>query len=154
MTNSNMWVDGEFQPNGSNEHIFNFRDYVKKELMTMGEVRVTIVGDSGFVSFQEAEEAQRLLGIISADLGKSYAFRGNQEIIFIHTTWRKLCQKCTHHFLDLPVSRRLYSVVQGCKRDHPRPDFLSPSPFFAYLLLKPTQKWDGKPTQKPSLLQP
>jgi hypothetical protein len=30
--------------------------------------------------------------------------------------------------------------VQGCESDHPRPDFLSPSPFFAYLLLKPAQK--------------
>ena len=34
---------------------------------------------------------------------------------------------------------------QGCKRNHPRSDFLSPMgdspfPFFAYLLLNPTQK--------------
>ena len=36
----------------------------------------------------------------------------------------------------------------GCKTDHPRPDFLSQFPF---LLLKPTQKGDGKPTQKPSI---
>jgi hypothetical protein len=42
---------------------------------------------------------------------------------------------------------------QGCKKDDPRPDFLSPSPFSLYLLLKSTQKGDGKPTQKPSLLQ-
>jgi hypothetical protein len=42
-------------------------------------------------------------------------------------------------------------VGQACKGMHPRPYFLSP--FFAYLLLKPTQKRDGKPTQKPSLLQ-
>ena len=31
-------------------------------------------------------------------------------------------------------------VEQGCKKDHLRLDFLSPSPFVAYLLLKPTQK--------------
>ena len=41
---------------------------------------------------------------------------------------------------------------QGCKRNDPRPDFLSPmgppSPFFSNLLLKPTQKGDGRPTQK------
>ena len=42
--------------------------------------------------------------------------------------------------------------LQGCKKDYSRPDFLSP--FFAYLLLKPTQKRDKKPTKKPSLLQP
>ena len=43
--------------------------------------------------------------------------------------------------------------IQACKGMHPRLDFLSPSPFFPYLLLKPTQKRDGKPTQNPSLLQ-
>ena len=45
-------------------------------------------------------------------------------------------------------------LEQGCKRDHPRPDFLSLSPFFAHLLLKPTQKGDGKPMQKSSVSQP
>jgi hypothetical protein len=45
------------------------------------------------------------------------------------------------------------SLKQGCKRDDPQPDFLSPSPFFPYHLLETTQKRDEKPTQKPSLLQ-
>ena len=42
---------------------------------------------------------------------------------------------------------------QACKGMHPRPDFLSPSQFFPYLLLKPTQKRDGKPTLNSSLSQ-
>ena len=43
---------------------------------------------------------------------------------------------------------------QGCKRDYPRPEFLSQSPIFVYLLVPPTQKRDEKPTQKPILSQP
>lgn len=27
------------------------------------------------------------------------------------------------------------SSSQGCKKDHARPEFLTPSPFFAYILL-------------------
>jgi hypothetical protein len=43
--------------------------------------------------------------------------------------------------LDEKLLLGLYIPLnQACKGMHPRPDFLSPSPFFPYLLLKPTQK--------------
>jgi hypothetical protein len=45
-------------------------------------------------------------------------------------------------------------INQGCKRDHPRPDFLSPSPFFAYLLLKPTQKGMENPRKSHPFYNP
>ena len=54
---------------------------------------------------------------------------------------------------DLYLLGLNHTYEQACKGMHPRPDFLSPSPLFPYLLLKPTQKRVGKPTQKPSLLQ-
>jgi hypothetical protein len=50
--------------------------------------------------------------------------------------------------------RPLEPLEQGCRRDDSRPDFLSPSPFFPYLLLKPTQKGDGNPRKSHPFYKP